>query len=65
MGGIVGPFGVLILIILLISLLITSIYYIIKTEKDPYRIIWILVVLFLPFIGSIIYLASYSIKKNN
>jgi len=63
-NGILGPFGRLTLITIYFLVLITSIYLILKKEKSYRQIIWLLISLFIPLIGGIIYIIKYFIEKN-
>ena len=58
MAAILSPIHLLIIIVLYLVVLIASIYLILKNEKGYLTILWIVIVLAFPFIGSIIYLAK-------
>lgn len=63
MGGIISPIGILFLIIVYLALFISSLLLILKNEDGFLKLLWVVVVFLFPFIGSIIYIASFFISK--
>lgn len=61
--GIISPIGVIGIILLYFMITLSSVYYIFRREKGLSTLLWILFVLFIPFIGGIIYLSKYFIEK--
>lgn len=55
----VGPMGVLVLGALYLGLLLSALYLILKNEKGLMLAFWLIVVLALPFVGSLLYLAKH------
>jgi len=55
-----------IITIIIVTLIIFSIISVVRRERGLVRIIWILIVLFLPILGSLIYLTTllFSHKKS-
>jgi len=55
-----------IIIVIIVTLIIFSIISVVRRERGLVRIIWILIVLFLPILGSLIYLTTllFSHKKS-
>lgn len=51
--------GLLLIGLLYASLLLSALYLIIKHERGLMLVFWLLVVLSLPFIGSLLYLAKF------
>jgi len=64
MSGIISPIGVLFLAAIYLTLVITSLYLILKNEDGYIKLFWIVLVLFIPFVGSIVYLGNHLISKN-
>lgn len=54
------------IIVVIVALIIFSIISVVRRERGLVRIIWILIVLFLPILGSLIYLTTllFSQKKS-
>lgn len=58
-----GPIGVILIISLYIVLVLYSLY-LVYTEKDtPGKVLWTIIILFIPFLGSIFYLLFFRGKK--
>lgn len=63
--GIMSPVGVLVTGIFYILITIFSLFLVFKSEKSFNAFLWALFIVFLPFIGSIVYLLKYYIGKNS
>lgn len=61
--GLVGPTRIIIGTIIYLLLTISSLYLILKNEKKLFIFFWILLILFIPFLGSIIYLFKHFINR--
>jgi uncharacterized membrane protein YhaH (DUF805 family) len=55
----------LIVFIIYLALIIVGIALILKNEKKLPRILWLMVVILFPYIGSVIYLLKYLLTKRN
>ena len=60
--GIIGPIGIIGISLLYIVITLFSLNYLMKNEKGLQLLIWLLLILFVPFIGPLIYLSNYFIK---
>ncbi len=56
-----GPIAVLIIGALYLGLLISALYLILKNEKGLMLAFWLIVILAVPFVGSLLYLAKHLI----
>lgn len=63
--GIITPSDIVVASILYFILTILAMYLILKNEKSIFIFFWILLILFLPFLGSIIYILKFLINKNS
>jgi len=63
MSGLIGPVQVIILSIIFLVLFITALVLILKKERDYLKIIWIVLIIIFPIIGSIIYILYYLLSK--
>ncbi|SDG49781.1 Phospholipase_D-nuclease N-terminal [Psychroflexus sediminis] len=61
--GLLTPYHKLGLGILYAAITIYSIYLLFKNEKPLHCFIWMVFILFIPFIGSVLYLSKYFINK--
>ena len=61
--GIVGPNQLIVIAIIYLLITIVSLILILKNEKNLSLFFWILLLLFVPFIGSIIYLLKNFTQK--
>lgn len=52
--GMVSPFTVLSIGIINIALVVTSLYFVFKSEKGFMAFLWTLFIIFVPFIGSLV-----------
>ncbi|UZO79311.1 hypothetical protein NBT05_10045 [Aquimarina sp. ERC-38] len=48
-----------------VVLLVTALYMVIKNENKIFVFLWILFILFLPILGSIIYIAKFFLDRNS
>jgi uncharacterized membrane protein YhaH (DUF805 family) len=65
MGGLLGPVQVIILTIIFLVLFITSLVLIIKNERDILKVVWIILIIILPILGSLIYILKYLLTKKS
>ena len=63
--GIIGPIGILTLLITYATITLSSIYFVVKNEKSLFLFIWLLFILFIPFIGGGIYLIKHFANRNS
>lgn len=63
--GLLTPYHMLGLGVLYAALTLYSIYLLFKNEKPLHYFIWMLVIIFMPFIGSGLYLLKHFINKNS
>lgn len=61
--GILGPIGVLSIISSYLLITIPSLILILKNEKGLGMFLWLLLILFLPFLGGGIYLLKYFLNR--
>lgn len=61
--GIISPTDMVIGAIIYFFITITAFYLILKNEKTYFIFLWIFLSVFLPFLGSIIYIVKYFINK--
>lgn len=61
--GIISPFEVTIFFILYALVALTSLYFILRNEKSLFIFFWIVLVLFAPIIGAIIYLCKHFFNR--
>lgn len=63
--GIIGPFGIIGLSLVYLALLFYTLKMVFKNENGINMFFWVLLVLFFPFIGSIVYFIKlFSTKAN-
>ena len=61
---IINPITLIIISLIATTIFILSLIYIFKNEEKPlFKILWTLFVIFLPVIGSLIYILKYFIDK--
>ena len=60
--GAIGPIGSTLVVALYLALFIGSLILIMRRETGWSRLIWILIVLFAPFAGSLAYFLNYFIS---
>ncbi len=63
MGGMFGPFATLTGGIVFLALFIIALVLILKNEQDAAKPLWILVIVFVPILGALIYLLKYAMDK--
>lgn len=63
--GIIHPSDIIVGAIIYLILTILALYLILKNEKSIFIFLWILLVCFLPFLGSILYIAKHFITKKD
>lgn len=59
MSGVVGPLQILLIAGIYIIVIIYSLIMVLKNERGSLKVIWILVIMLLPFIGSVLYLFKH------
>ena len=64
MGGLLGPIHVIVLTIIFLALFITALVLIIKNEKNSLKLIWIILIIILPVLGSLIYIFKHLFTRN-
>lgn len=65
-SGLITPYHILGFGILYVAITIYSMYLLFKNEKPLHCFIWMVFILFMPFIGSGLYLLNYfTSKKSN
>jgi hypothetical protein len=63
--GIIGPIGIIVLLSIYFLLTITALYFVVKNEKSLFLFFWIILILFIPLLGSIIYIGKHYLEKNS
>ena len=61
--GIIHPSDIIVGAIIYLLITITALYLIIKNEKSYFIFLWILLSLFIPVIGGLLYIAKFFILK--
>jgi hypothetical protein len=59
-----SPQNIVVFIIYLV-LIVLAISLILKNEKKQYRILWLMIVILFPYIGSVIYLLKFLLTLQN
>ncbi|PJX20210.1 hypothetical protein CAP47_11815 [Psychroflexus sp. S27] len=62
--NLIGPFTILSIGIIYFAALVTSLYFVFKSEKGFMAFLWTLFIIFVPFIGSLVYIFKYFVQKN-
>ena len=65
MEKIAGSQQNIVILIVYIILIVFAIALILKNEKKYQRILWLIVVILFPYIGSVIYLLKYFLTQRN
>jgi hypothetical protein len=63
--GIIGPFGIIFLVISYLLITIYAIVLILKNEKKLELFLWLLIIFFIPILGSIIYILKHKLNSKN
>ncbi|MFO7851313.1 MAG: hypothetical protein ACQERS_06695 [Bacteroidota bacterium] len=63
LGGVLGPVGVILLVVVFLVLFISALILILKNEKGWQQIVWIIIILILPIVGAGIYLLKHAIER--
>jgi hypothetical protein len=63
--GIISPTKIIIAGIIYLFLTLPALFLVLKNEKTLFVFIWILVILFFPYLGSILYLLKHFLNKNS
>jgi len=61
--GIIHPSDIIIGAIIYLIITATALYLILKNEKSYFIFLWILLSLFLPVIGSLLYIVKFFLQK--
>lgn len=61
--GIIGPFGVIALTLVNITLIVFALLKILRNETGLTKILWILFVLGVPLLGALVYIIYFSLNK--
>ncbi|MCO6175207.1 PLDc N-terminal domain-containing protein [Flavobacterium sp. NRK F10] len=61
--GIINPSDIVVGSIVYLLTTITALVLVLKNEKSTFIFFWILLLLFLPFLGSVFYILKYFINK--
>lgn len=61
--GITGPFGVIALTLVNITLIVFALLKILRNETGLTKILWILFVLGVPLLGALVYIIYFSLNK--
>ncbi|MCG6190220.1 MULTISPECIES: PLDc N-terminal domain-containing protein [Maribellus] len=65
MEKITGSSQNIVVFVIYLVLIILAIALILKNEKKTHRVLWLMVVILFPYIGSVIYLLKYLLTKRN
>lgn len=65
MENVTGSSQNIVILVIYLILIILAIALILKNEKKTPRILWLMVVILFPYIGSVIYLMKYLLTKRN
>ena len=57
--GIIGPWGLIAVITIYLLISLPALFLVLKYEKSFNLFLWLLIILFIPFIGSALYLLRY------
>ncbi|MFW5759659.1 MAG: PLDc N-terminal domain-containing protein [Cyclobacteriaceae bacterium] len=60
---ILGPFGVIFILLIYLSLTLSALFIMFKKEQSYELFLWFLVIVFLPFIGSLLYLFKHIVNS--
>jgi hypothetical protein len=63
--GIIGPLEIIGLLIIYFLVTISSLYLVVKNEKSLFIFFWILIIIFIPIFGSIIYIGKHFIHNTS
>jgi uncharacterized BrkB/YihY/UPF0761 family membrane protein len=63
--GIIGPTGVIAAVAIIVTLIVIALLKILKNEKGWWKLVWILIVLSIPFVGALVYLIYSSLKQKS
>lgn len=61
--AIIGPMGIIGLLLTYFSLLVLSLFLVLKNEKSLFLFAWIILIIFFPFLGSLLYVAKHLINR--
>ena len=61
--GIINPSDIIVGIIIYLLITVIALYLILKNEKNYFIFLWILLSLFLPLIGSLLYIGKFFLQK--
>lgn len=61
--GILTPFKIITYSVIYLAFLAYSLYLALKNESKYLLVLWVLIILFIPFIGSIMYILKYHLNK--
>jgi len=62
--SVIGPIEILLLGIIYFILLISSLFLVLKHEKSLSLFIWMLFIIFVPFLGSLLYVSKHLITNH-
>ena len=62
--GIINPSDIIAVTVIYLLITIIALYLILKNEKNYSIFLWILLSLFLPLIGSLLYIGKFFLQKN-
>lgn len=63
MGGLLGPGHVIVLTVVFLVLFISSLVLIIKNEDEILKVVWIILIIILPVLGSMIYILKHMLTR--
>ncbi len=65
MGGLLGPVQVIVLTLIFLVLFISALVLIIKNERDSLKVVWIILIIILPILGSLIYILKHLLTRKS
>lgn len=63
--GIVGPTKIIIAGIIYLIMTLPALYFVLKNERTIFIFLWVLLILFFPYLGSLFYLIKHFANKNS
>lgn len=63
MGGIIGPVGIIVLLVVYLLLTAVAVIQVFRNEKGLVMFIWLAIIFMVPFLGPVLYIAKYLIER--
>jgi len=63
MGGLLGPVHIIVLTVIFLILFISALVLIIKNERGGLKVVWIILIIILPILGSLIYILNHLLTR--